>query len=54
MKRELNNILAYHTGQPLDQIAKDVERDYIMTADEAVKYGIVDEVIQPKGNSPTT
>jgi ATP-dependent Clp protease protease subunit len=54
VKRELNNILAYHTGQPLDQIAKDVERDYIMTADEAVKYGIVDEVIQPKGNSPTT
>ena len=48
VKRELNNILAYHTGQPLDQIAKDVERDYIMTADEAVKYGIVDETIHPK------
>ncbi|MEN9785310.1 MAG: hypothetical protein RLZZ299_574 [Pseudomonadota bacterium] len=54
VKRELNNILAYHTGQPLENIAKDVERDYIMTAEEAVKYGIVDEIIQPKGGSPTT
>jgi ATP-dependent Clp protease protease subunit len=54
VKRELNNILSYHTGQPLENIAKDVERDYIMTAEEAVKYGIVDEIIQPKGGSPTT
>ena len=54
VKRELNNILAYHTGQPLDRVQKDVERDYIMTAQEAVEYGIVDEIIQPKGNSPTT
>ncbi len=53
VKRELNNILAYHTGQPLDRVQKDVERDYIMTAQEAVEYGIVDEIIQPKGNSPT-
>jgi len=48
VKRELNNILAGHTGQPLDRIAQDIERDYIMTAEEAVKYGIVDEIIHPK------
>ena len=53
VKRELNNILSYHTGQPLERVQKDVERDYIMTAQEAVEYGIVDEIIQPKGNSPT-
>jgi ATP-dependent Clp protease protease subunit len=49
VKRELNDILAYHTGQDRDRIANDLERDYIMTADEAVKYGIVDEIITPKG-----
>ena len=49
VKRELNDILAFHTGQDRDRIAKDIERDYIMTADEAVKYGIVDEIVNPKG-----
>jgi ATP-dependent Clp protease protease subunit len=48
VKRELNNILAGHTGQPIERIAQDIERDYIMTAEEAVKYGIVDETIHPK------
>jgi ATP-dependent Clp protease protease subunit len=48
VKRELNDILAHHTGQDRERIAKDMERDYIMTADEAIKYGIVDEVIAPK------
>jgi ATP-dependent Clp protease protease subunit len=48
VKRELNDILAGHTGQPFERIAQDIERDYIMTADEAVKYGIVDEIIRPK------
>mgnify|MGYP003404110804 FL=1 len=41
----LNKILAKHTGQKLPKIEKDTERDYFMTADEAVKYGIVDKVI---------
>ncbi len=45
MKSELNRILADHTGQPLDRIAADTERDYFMSGEEAAKYGIVDRVI---------
>ena len=45
----LNKILAQHSGQPLDRIEKDVERDYIMTADQAKEYGIIDEVISKRG-----
>src|ERR671925_1326369 len=41
----LNKILAHHTGQPFERIEKDVERDYIMTADQSKEYGIIDEVI---------
>lgn len=41
----LNKILAKHTGQKLGKIEKDTERDYFMSAEEAVKYGIVDKVI---------
>src|SRR3990170_4699790 len=45
----LNKILAKHTLQPLERIEKDVERDYIMTADQAKDYGIIDEVISKRG-----
>lgn len=45
MKKRLNNILSARTGQPLEKIEKDVERDYFMTADEAKAYGIIDNVI---------
>ena len=45
----LNKILAHHTQQPLERIEKDVERDYIMTADQAKEYGIIDEVISKRG-----
>ena len=45
----LNKILAKHTAQPLERIEKDVERDYIMTADQAKEYGIIDEVISKRG-----
>lgn len=41
----LNDILSKHTGQSTEKIAQDVEKDYFMTAEEAVKYGIIDEVI---------
>ncbi len=44
-KRLLNEILSKNTGQPLKKIEKDKERDYIMTAEEAVEYGLIDEVI---------
>jgi ATP-dependent Clp protease, protease subunit len=45
LKRELNELLAQHTGQSVKQIEKDTDRDNIMTAAEAKEYGIVDEVI---------
>ena len=44
----LNDILAKATGHPLDKIEQDTERDYFMTADEALAYGIVDEVINDR------
>ena len=46
MREQLNGILAEHTGQPLEQIQKDTDRDYFMSAEEAKDYGIVDEVIR--------
>ncbi|MCB9397181.1 MAG: ATP-dependent Clp endopeptidase proteolytic subunit ClpP [Acidobacteria bacterium] len=45
MKEQLNQMMADHTGQPLKRIQKDTDRDYIMTAQEAQEYGIVDKVI---------
>jgi len=45
IRDEMNKILAKNTGQPLDKIAKDTDRDFYMRADEAVKYGIIDKVI---------
>ncbi len=45
MKDTLNNIITNHTGQPLEKIRVDTERDYFMSGQEAADYGIVDEVI---------
>jgi ATP-dependent Clp protease protease subunit len=45
-KQVLIEILAKHTGQPLDRIEKDTDRDYFMTPQQALEYGIVDEVIE--------
>ena len=45
IKRRLEEIIAKHTGQPLEKVAKDMERDYFMTAQEAKEYGIIDTVI---------
>ena len=41
----MNDILAKHTGQPLEKIAQDTERDYFMSGEEAKSYGLIDEVI---------
>lgn len=46
LKKQLNKILAKNTGQKLSKIEKDVDRDYWMSADEAKKYGLVDEIIK--------
>lgn len=45
MRELLEHVLAHHTGQTMDKIRKDTDRDFIMNADEAKDYGIVDEVI---------
>ena len=42
---QLNRILADQTGQPLEKIQRDTERDYYLSADEAKEYGLVDQVI---------
>jgi len=49
MRETLNQILKETTGQTLEKIAKDTDRDYIMTADRAREYGLVDEVIRQRG-----
>src|SRR5579864_8853822 len=46
MREITNNILVHHTGLPLERIQKDVERDYIMIAQQAKEYGIVDQIIE--------
>ena len=48
LRLELNNILADHTGQDLETIEKDTERDFWMTADQAKGYGVIDEVLLPR------
>jgi ATP-dependent Clp protease protease subunit len=45
MKRVINEILAKHTGQPIDRIAQDTERDRYLTAGQAKEYGLVDDVL---------
>jgi ATP-dependent Clp protease protease subunit len=47
LREMLENILAKHTGQPLDRIKKDSDRDYFMSSEEAQAYGLIDEVIVP-------
>jgi ATP-dependent Clp protease protease subunit len=51
LKRRIEEIIAQHTGQPLDTVAKDMERDYFMTAEEAKAYGIIDTVIANRDGS---
>jgi ATP-dependent Clp protease protease subunit len=48
----LDELIAEHTGQPLEKVGKDTDRDYILTAQEAVEYGIVDEVITTRKLKP--
>ncbi len=58
-KRQLNELLAYHTGQPLEKIEVDTDRDFFMSAGEAKNYGLIDQVISRQnlpnaGNAVTT
>jgi len=46
LKGKINQLLAGHTGQPIEQIEKDTDRDFFMSPEEAMKYGLIDEVIK--------
>ena len=50
-KKQMNELLAYHTKQPLDKIEYDTERDYYMSAYEALEYNIVDEILKTKSTT---
>ena len=51
-RKLLEELIAEHTGQSLERVAKDTDSDYILTADEAVEYGVVDEVITSRKIKP--
>ncbi|EPR34933.1 ATP-dependent Clp protease proteolytic subunit [Alkalidesulfovibrio alkalitolerans DSM 16529] len=51
MKEELNQIMANHTGKPIEKVAADTERDYFMRADEAKAYGIIDSILVSRNES---
>ena len=53
MRESLNGILADACGQPTERIARDVERDYIMSPQQALDYGMLDKVIASRGNKTT-
>ncbi len=48
-KKTLNSILAENTGKPFDVVARDTERDYYMTAAEALEYGLIDKIYEKRG-----
>ena len=48
MKDKLNRMLSEHTGQPLEIIQKDTERDNFMSAEEALKYGLIDKIVEKR------
>ena len=52
LRQRLNEILAVHTGRPVDQIARDTERDYHMTGEEACAYGLIDRVVRQHEVAP--
>ncbi len=48
MREEINRIFTDHTGQPIDKIRLDTERDFFMTADQALEYGIIDQIMEKR------
>ena len=53
IRQQLNEILASSTGQPLERIERDTERDFFMSPDEASQYGLIDEIILPQAGADT-
>jgi ATP-dependent Clp protease, protease subunit len=51
-RKLLEHVIAVHTGQPLERVTRDTDRDFILTAEAAVEYGVVDEVITSRKLTP--
>ena len=51
LKKRVESIIADHSGQPLDRVSQDMDRDHFMTAGEAVEYGLIDEVMTSRGGT---
>lgn len=47
-KEKINSLLSYHTGQPLEKIQKDTEKDYFLSSTESVKYGLIDSILEKR------
>jgi ATP-dependent Clp protease protease subunit len=52
LKHRLNEIMAHHTGQPIDRVHRDTDRDNFLSAGDAKEYGIIDEVMVPGRHRP--
>ena len=48
MTRRMSEIIAHHTGRPVEEVERDIDRDYYMTAGEAKEYGLIDEIVKPR------
>ncbi len=48
MREEINKIFTYHTGQPMEKIQQDTERDFFMTAAQALEYSIIDQIMEKR------
>ena len=48
-QKQVKKLIAHHTGQPIEKVAKDTDRDFILTAEEAKEYGAIDEIITTRG-----
>jgi ATP-dependent Clp protease protease subunit len=46
--KRMAEILAHHSGKPLEEVERDIDRDYFMTAEEAKTYGLIDDIIVPR------
>jgi ATP-dependent Clp protease protease subunit len=53
MQDKIRQILSTHTGQTYEKIARDTDRDYYLPVDQALEYGIIDEVLGPQGDNST-
>jgi ATP-dependent Clp protease, protease subunit len=51
LREQLNKLMSEHTGQPIERIARDVERDFFMNAEQAKEYGVIDQIVVQRGGS---